>query len=226
MDFTLHDALMEVFNESDTIWGKGLVKIYDNFANDFLYSDINNILIFLENHDTPRFNALYPDIADYKLALTLLATARGIPQIYYGSEIGMTGSKAVGDGDIRRDFPGGWKADSNNAFTQNGRTQLQNDYHDFTKKVFNWRRHKPVVHFGKTMQFAPQQDVYVYFRYNDSEQIMVVLNNSHQERAIDLSRFEERLKGLNIAKDMLTGEVLNLDQEMTIGPKSSLILEF
>ncbi len=226
MDFTLHDALMAVFSESDSIWGKGLVKIYDNLANDFLYADVDNIMIFLENHDTPRFNELYPKLSTYKLAITLLATLRGIPQIYYGSEIGMKGKKDVGDGDIRRDFPGGWKEDTNNAFTNSGRNKEQNAYYDFARKVFNWRKNKPVIHKGQTMQFAPKQDVYVYFRYNDEEQVMVVINNSVEDRVLNLSRFNERLKGNNAAIDILSGEKFLLLNELKIKARTSLILEF
>jgi len=107
MDFTLQDAVGCVFNENKATWDKGMIKIYDNFSNDFRYPNTNNMLVFLENHDTNRFNRIYKkDFNKYQMALALIATIRGIPQIYYGSEIGMDGDKGIGDGDIRKDFPG------------------------------------------------------------------------------------------------------------------------
>src|SRR5690606_35966177 len=115
MDFTLHNALETVFNEEKAEWNKGMIKVYDNFTNDFLYPNIDNLLVFAENHDTQRINQHYPNFEDYRLAMTLIATVRGIPQIYYGSEIGMKGNKSNGDPDIRHDFPGGWRSDANNA---------------------------------------------------------------------------------------------------------------
>jgi glycosidase len=125
------------------------------------------MLVFAENHDTNRFNEVYKnDFNKYKLAMTLIATIRGIPQLYYGSEIGMAGSKSVGDGDIRRDFPGGWNGDENNAFPKSGRNVSQEQFFDFTSKLFNWRKTKSVIHSGKMKHYIPENNVYVYFRYN------------------------------------------------------------
>jgi glycosidase len=118
MDFTLHDAITVLFNEDENSWDKGMIRAYNNFTNDFLYPDINNILLFAGNHDTNRINEIYQgDIDTYKMAMTLIFTTRGIPQIYYGDEIGMLGNRdKKGDGEIRRDFPGGWPGDTKNAF--------------------------------------------------------------------------------------------------------------
>ena len=137
MDFTLQEAIANgVFNEDKQEWRNGMVKVYENFNNDFLYPNINNLLVFFENHDTNRLNEAYKnDFKKYQMAMTLIATVRGIPQIYYGSEIGMAGDKSKGDGDIRRDFPGGWNGDTNNTFTKAGRTEEQNKFYDFTPKV-------------------------------------------------------------------------------------------
>src|SRR6187402_336855 len=118
-----------------------MIKVYDNFANDFLYPDPNSILVMLENHDTQRFNEIYPDFRKYQMGLVLIATVRGIPEIYSGSEIGMKGDKIKkGDADIRQDFPGGWNGDANNAFTKSGRTAEQQQYFDFSSKLLNWRK--------------------------------------------------------------------------------------
>jgi glycosidase len=225
MDFTLHDAIMEAFKENNQSWNKGIVRIYDNFVNDFLYPDINNILIFAENHDTQRINELYPDFEDYKLIMTLLATSRGIPQLYYGSEIGMKGDKQKGDGDIRRDFPGGWKEDKTNAFTSTGRTEEQKAYFNFTSRLFNWRKTAEVIHNGKMMHFAPENNVYVYFRYNDHKTVMVILNNNKEEQQVSLDRFQERVPLKSIGKEVLTNKIFRLENKLKIDGKSALILE-
>jgi glycosidase len=225
MDFTLHDAIMEAFKENNQFWNKGIVRIYDNFVNDFLYPDINNILIFAENHDTQRINELYPDFEDYKLIMTLLATSRGIPQLYYGSEIGMKGDKQKGDGDIRRDFPGGWKEDKTNAFTSTGRTEEQEAYFNFTSRLFNWRKTAEVIHNGKMMHFAPENNVYVYFRYNDHKTVMVILNNNKEEQQVSLDRFQERVPLKSIGKEVLTDKTFRLENKLKIDGKSALILE-
>lgn len=226
MDFTLHDALGNVFNEDKAGWDTGMQKVYDNFTNDFLYPNINSILVFAENHDTGRFNQIYKnDFKKYQMAMTLVATVRGIPQLYYGSEIGMAGDKGKGDGDIRHDFPGGWAGDSNNAFTKAGRTAEQQQFFDFTSKLFTWRKNKEVIHTGKTMHYQPDNNVYVYFRYNDKETVMVVENNSNESRTFKTARFAERIKNYRSGTDVLTGKSVSLTGDVTMEPKSVLILE-
>ena len=228
MDFTLHDAVTVMFNEEEKwSWDKGMIRAYDNFTNDFLYPDINNILVFAGNHDTNRINEIYKsDINKYKLVMSLIATVRGIPQFYYGDEIGMLGDKnAKGDGDIRRDFPGGWQGDASNAFTAQGRTDSQNSYYNFTKKLFNWRKSKDVIHNGKTMQFVPQNNVYVYFRYNDSERVMVVLNNSTDAQSLELSRFAEMIKESKYGQEILSGNEIEFNGTLKVEAKSSMIIE-
>jgi len=227
MDFTLHDAITSIFNEDNASWDKGMVKAYENFVNDFLYADINNLLVFAGNHDTDRINHIYNgDVDKYKMAMTLVLTTRGIPQLYYGDEIGMKGNKAEkGDGDIRRDFPGGWKGDENNAFTEAGRTQDQEAYHSFTKKLLNYRKDKEVLHFGKLLQFLPENNVYVYFRYNETERVMVVINNNPEAQELELSRFSEGIDGSTSGKDIIKEEQVDLSNNLSIKGKSSLVIE-
>jgi glycosidase len=226
MDFTLHDAFGNVFNEDNASWNDGMIKFYDNLANDFLYDNTNNLLIFLENHDTGRFNQIYKnDFKKYQLGMTILATMRGIPQIYYGSEIGMAGDKGKGDADIRQDFPGGWKGDTNNAFTNSGRTASQKQYFDFSKKILNWRKNKEVIHTGKLTHYIPQNNVYVYFRHNNTESVMVIVNNDIKKHQINNTHFEENLKNFTSGKDVLSGQNYDLKQDILIEGKSSLILE-
>ncbi len=227
MDFTLHDAIMVMFNQDEQSWADGMVRAYDNFANDFLYNDIYNLLVFAANHDTNRINEEFDgDVDKYKLAMTLILTTRGIPQLYYGDEIGMRGDKpAKGDADIRRDFPGGWAGDEQNAFTEAGRTEQQNEYHSFTKKLLNYRKNNEVIHTGKLLQYAPLENVYVYFRYNENDRVMVVINNNPEAQTLDLTRFAEGLAGATSGKDIISGEQISLDQNLEVSGKSSLVLE-
>ena len=225
MDFTLHEAISSTFNEDQATWDKGIIKVYQNFTNDFLYPNIDNILTFIENHDTQRFNHLYPDFKKYQLAMTLLATVRGIPQIYYGSEIGMAGNKDKGDADIRQDFPGGWNGDKNNAFTASGRTEIQKQYFDFTAKVLNWRKNKSVIHYGKTTHYIPENNVYVYFRYDEKETVMVIINNNPEKQTIKTNRFIENIKNLKSGKDILGNASFDLKNDISIEGKSALVLE-
>ena len=226
MDFTLNDGIIEALKEEKQGWDKGVMRFYENFVNDFLYANPNNLLIFAENHDTQRLNTIYTSLADYQLAMTLLGTVRGIPQVYYGSEIGMAGDKNKGDADIRQDFPGGWKNDTNNAFTKEGRTKDQEAYHSFTKKVFNYRKKSAALKTGKTLQFVPENNVYVYFRYTDNETIMVVINNSKEQQAVSLDRFQEILGNVKNGSDILSNKTIDFSKKnLEIAGKSSLIIE-
>ena len=159
------------------------------------------------------------------MAMAILATERGIPQLYYGSEIGMAGDKGKGDGDIRHDFPGGWAGDKNNAFTKAGRNAQQQQYFDFTSKLFTWRKNKGVIHSGKTTQYLPDNNVYVYFRHNDRETVMVAVNNSAESKTFKTGRFAENIKNHKSGKDVITGKTINLSGEITMEAKSVLVQE-
>jgi glycosidase len=226
MDFTLYDAMTLAWKEHEQGWDQGMVRFYDNFANDFLYANPNNILVFLENHDTQRFNEYYSDIATYKMALTLIATTRGIPQIYYGSEMGMKGSKAVGDADLRRDL-----------FGTRDRLVLdanQEAYFQFTKNLLNWRKNQRVIHEGKLLQYVPQNNVYVYFRIlepvkelgKEPEVIMVIINNSSKDEELSWSRFSEGLNGFGKGLDVLNNQTFDFEQPKgKIPAKTSYIIK-
>lgn len=228
MDFTLHDAIMVAFNENEQGWDKGMSKVYENFVNDFLYPDIDNILVFAGNHDTNRINGngLYDgDLAKYKLAMTLVLTTRGIPQLYYGDEIGMAGNRDTdGDGDIRRDFPGGWKGDVVNAFDQP--TKSQKAYQDFTKKLLNYRKNKEVIHSGKLLQYVPENNCYVYFRENGVDSVMVVINNNPESVTLDLNRFKEGIYTVKEGTDILTDKKLSLRGKLKVDGKTSMVIEY
>lgn len=225
MDFTLHNAMEQMFAEQGG-WKSGIMRAYDNLVNDFLYPNTNNLLVFMENHDTRRFNEIYDqDLNAYKLGLTLMATTRGIPQLYYGSEIGMRGKKSDGDGDIRRDFPGGWQEDAKNAFKASDRTPLQEEFHSFTKKVLQWRKSTKSIHTGDLKQYLPENNVYVFFRSLESEKVMVVLNNSDKEQQLNLSRFKEDINVNASGKEVLSGLEVSFKEDLIIAPKTPMIIE-
>ena len=224
-DFALFAAVQEVFTEKTPWWDQKMNKIYKVFQNDFVYANPNDLMVFLENHDTTRINELV-DFENYKLMTTLLATVRGVPQTYYGTEISIKGSKEKGDADLRKDFPGGWPDDLRSAFTPIGRTPTENKYFDFTAQLFNWRKSEPVIHYGKTMHYAPQNEVYVYFRYTDTKSIMVILNANDEAQTLDLSRYKQRIGSATEAKDVFSGARVNLSNSLKIPPKSSSIISF
>ncbi len=227
MDFPLYTALPSALSTSSS-WDKGMIEIYNSMSNDFLYPQVDNIMVFFENHDTERLNEIFnSDPRHYKLALSLISTVRGIPQIYYGSEIGMRGKKSEGDGAIRQDFPGGWKDDAQNAFKVSEQTAQQNKYYEFTQKLLNWRKAKEVIHSGKTMHYMPIEEVYVYFRYNDKEKVMVVLNGNDKKVELPLNRYDEMLGDSKAGKDIISGQNVNLsiENKLSIEGKSAMIIE-
>ncbi|WP_299899173.1 glycoside hydrolase family 13 protein [uncultured Aquimarina sp.] len=233
MDFTLHDAIMVMFHEEGNSWDKGMIRAYENFTNDFLYPDIHNILLFAGNHDTNRINEIYQsDISKYKMAMSLIFTTRGIPQIYYGDEIGMLGNRdKKGDGDIRRDFPGGWPDDKRSAFVSEGekqktagRTKDEEAFHAFTKKVLNWRKNSEAIHKGELLQYIPFDNVYVYFRYTEKERVMVIINNNSEDQKLDVTRFKEGLENHKVGKDIITDNTIDLTETIEIPSRTSMIL--
>ncbi len=224
-DFALFAAVHEVFNEETPWWDQKMNKIYKVFQNDFVYANPHDLMVFLENHDTTRINEIV-DFDDYKLMTTLLATVRGVPQTYSGTEISIKGSKEKGDADLRKDFPGGWPDDSRSAFTSAGRTDVENKYFDFTARLFNWRKTEPIIHHGKTMHFAPQNEVYVYFRYTDNKTIMVVLNANDEDQTLNMQRFNQRIGNAQIGKDVFSKAVTPLTGQLPIPANSTKIISF
>ena len=225
MDFALYNAFTKAFSERDEYWERGMTRIYKTLQNDFLYPSINNVLIFAENHDTNRINDSYPEFKSYKRIMAALMTLRGIPQIYYGSEIGMTGKKENGDGDIRRDFPGGWISDKKSAFNEKERTPVQKSYFNFTKKLINWRRTKSVIHNGKTLHYVPENDVYVYFRYSEKSRVMVIINNSPEKQNLSLDRFHEGISGRTNGFEIISEKQISLAKNLEVSPETAYIIE-
>lgn len=226
MDFFLFGETEKAFNEDEQGWKGGLKRLYYSFVVDYLYPDPYNMLVFLENHDTQRFSTNVKNNVDkYKLGFTFLFTTRGIPQIYYGSEIMMGGDKHIGDDDIRHEFPGGWKGDKRDAFTQQGRTKVENEVFNHVQKLLQWRKNNSVIHNGKLCHFIPEDNVYVYFRYNKSKKVMVVLNNKAEQKTIDTSRFKEMLKGYSSGYEVVSEKKLTDLNTLMLPAKTGWVIE-
>ncbi len=225
MDFPLNDAFMAAPNEAIQYWDQGASRFYNVYVMDYLYANPFSILVFLDNHDTPRFcEQTGYDVNKYKMAVAHLLTTRGIPQIYYGTEILMGGKKQVGDGDIRRDFPGGWPGDARNAFAADGRTAIENEAFNYMRTLLNYRKNNEVLHHGKMIHFIPRDNVYVYFRMNKEKTVMVMLNLSTEKRTPDMVRFDECIKGAASGKDIITGRIVDLSQ-IELEGQSALLVE-
>lgn len=226
MDFPLLLSMSKAFDE-ETNWENGLHRLYETLSQDIVYPDPENILIFLDNHDTSRFFTSEEQTNDfnrYKQAMAFLLTTRGIPQIYYGTEILMPALKQEGDGYLRRDFPGGWEGDIQNAFTNNGRTDKQNKAYNYTKKLLDWRKGNKVIANGSLKHFSPHDGIYVYERKLGDKSVVVVMNGTSENKTVDLSRYIEVISGVN-AKDIISDKTLDLSTTLDIAPKDVYILE-
>lgn len=227
MDFVLSISARKAFSEQTDPWN-GLNTIYDHLALDYLFPNPQKILTFLDNHDTDRFLLEEPkDLGWWKQALTFLLTSRGIPQLYYGTELLMHGKKEGSDGYVRLDFPGGFPGDQINAFTPEGRTPMQNEAHDFLAKVLNWRKGKAneVIAKGSLKHFMPTNGVYLYERRLGDKQIIIMLNGNDNENTIEMDRYKEILPIGTTMHDMLTNSSVTIDDEMTLAPRAIYILE-
>ncbi|MFC4878376.1 glycoside hydrolase family 13 protein [Microbulbifer halophilus] len=224
MDFPLHYALREGLAEEDS-WDSGLTTLYESLANDFLYPQPQQLVIFGGNHDTSRlFSQLNDDPALFRMAIAYLATMRGIPQFFYGDEVLMESPKERNDGIVRSDFPGGWAGDDSDAFTGKGLGGHQQQAQETVRKLFRWRRQAPVIHSGRLKHFSPRENTYVYFRYNDKDAVMVAINKGNEPYRLPQARFAEALGDSTGGVDVLTGERHALEQ-LEIPARDVLVLE-
>ena len=204
----------------------GMQALYEHLAYDYAYADIYNVLRFLDNHDTDRFLPAMPEKLDaFKQGIAFMLTIPGIPQFYYGTELLMNGTKQKGDGYIRLDVPGGWPGDAVNQFEASGRTDIQNEAWNYMQKLLKWRKGNEVIAKGKMKHFVPQNGVYVYARNLNGKQVVVIMNGNAKESVLPLDRYDEILKGYTSGKDVITGKVVNLQKELTLGAKDVLVLE-
>ena len=228
MDFPLTDLMSKAFDEETTEWSGGLYRLYDYHTQDLVYANPMNLLIFLDNHDTSRFCKNEEDaknIVRYKQAITYLLTTRGIPQIYYGTEILMAADKSEGDGCLRRDFPGGWKGDKVNCFTAEGRTDLQNEAFDYTRKLLNFRKGNEAICKGKMKHFSICKGVYVYERKYNDKSVVVFMNGTDEKQTLSLVPYREILPSSS-ATDFISGKNIVLDEEITLDSRETLLLTF
>lgn len=230
MDFWYIQNGREAFNSQTDPWN-GLNKVYDHLAQDFLYADPQHVLTFLDNHDSDRFLEAMPETVDslgaWKQAQTVLLTSRGIPQIYYGTELLMNGSKKISDGNIRLDFPGGFPGDSIDAFTAAGRSEVQNDAWNFLSRLLNWRRGQAneVIAKGRLKHFMPQNGVYAYERRLGDRAVVVLMNGNDEPLDVTMERTVEVLPYGSTWTDALTGEAFTVAEAMTMSPRQILILQ-
>lgn len=225
MDFPLQEAVARGLLE-DAGWGTGLDRIYRVLANDFLYADPYNLVIFPDNHDMSRIYTQLDERFDlYKVSLAFFLTTRGIPQLYYGDEILMANPGTDAHGVIRTDFPGGWRGDEANGFTGDGLTDRQREAQDFTRKLLNWRKTATAVHGSKLTQYAPEGNTYTYFRHDDRQKIMVVINTSDEDQPVDVSRFDEGIESEATGTDVITGRRYQLDASFKVPANTALILQ-
>jgi glycosidase len=226
MDFPLQNALTDAMNENDQDWGKGLNKIYSVLSSDLVYANLDNLVVFGDNHDMSRFyTQVKHDQALFRMGIAFLMTTRGIPQIFYGTENLMSNPNSSEHGEIRGDFYGGWSGDAKDAVTQRGFTADEKSTQDYFKKLLNWRKNNAVIHDGKLLHFGPENGVYVYFRYTNTGKVMVVLNKNAQEMVLDVARYAEMIQPGVTVKEILTDKSYTLGNQMSVAGKSATILE-
>lgn len=225
MDFPLNNALVTGLNEKDD-WGSGLIKIYEELANDFQYPDAGNLVVFPDNHDMSRiFTQLNENDKLFRLATAFYLTTRGIPQIFYGTEILMKNPGTGEHGVIRSDFPGGWDGDKINAFTSEGLSEKQKATQEYFKTILNWRKGKSVIHTGKLKHYPPENGMYVYFRYNDAESVMVILNKNDERKELNTAHFIESLLGYKQGTDIISGMKISNLEKIDVPGSAAMIIE-
>lgn len=225
LDFPIQNSLVEALTQQES-WNTGMTALYEMLSNDFLYSDPFKHVIFPDNHDMSRiYSQLNDDYALFQLAMTYFATMRGTPQFYYGTEVLMSNTGDNSHGNIRSDFPGGWPGDKINAFTGEGLSQQQKQAQEFVKKLLQWRKSATAIHKGQLKHFAPQDGVYIYFRYNADQKIMVVLNISEKTQKVDLRSLAEMNIAGSRGKDIISGEEFEFEQNILVEARQPLIIE-
>lgn len=226
MDFAFFDRINQAKNEETDGWWKGLNRVYNVLCYDYLYPDASNVMAFIENHDTDRFLGNGNDTTALKQALALLLTMNRIPQLYYGTEVLMNGTKEVTDGQVRRDFIGGWKDDVRNCFTTEGRTKVENEMFNWLSHLLHWRQGNKVISKGSQTQFIPYKGVYVLARRYEGRTVLTVLNGLRSTATLSVARYAEVIGAHQTATDVITGRTIDLSRDVMLSPREALILEF
>jgi len=224
-DFPLHDALIQAFNEKEG-WNTGILRLYEIISQDFSYPNPMNIVTFADNHDVNRFlDTQNDDIRKLKMAMAFILTTRGIPEIFYGTELLLTTGADKGDGTKRRDVSGGWQGDKRDLFTAAGRNEAENDMYHFMHTLLNYRKTKSALQTGKLRHFIPNDGIYTYFRQDKQSSVMVVMNNIDQAKTIETNRYNEVLSNFRSGKEIISGNMISDLSKLTIPGKSVLIIE-
>ena len=213
-------------HETTDDWWRGFNRVYNTFVYDYLYTDVNHVMAFIENHDTDRFLGEGKDVNRLKQGLALLLTIKRIPQLYYGTEVLMNGVKKVTDGNVRKDFMGGFPGDERNCFTADGRTAEENEMFGWLSRLLHWRKGNDVIVNGTQTQFCPHNGVYVIARRHEGKTVMLMLNGLDKENKVDVKRYAELIGTTAEASNVLTGEKINLTTDIPILPHGTLLLEF
>ena len=226
MDFAFFDRVNQAKNEETDAWWNGFNRIYNSLCYDYLYKDPSHVMAFIENHDTDRFLGETQDTLALKQALALLLTVNRIPQLYYGTEVLMNGTKQVTDGNVRKDFPGGFPGDTRSAFTTEGRTKAENDMFRWTARLLHWRQGNEIITKGKQTQFIPQNGVYVVARSYNGKNVMTVINGTSKAATMKAERYAEIIGDAQEATNILTGHKINISKDVKLAPRGVMVLEF
>lgn len=226
MDFSFFDKLNMAKNEDTDDWWKGFNRIYNSFVYDYLYPNPSSVMAFIENHDTDRFLGNGRDTLALKQALALLLTVNRIPQLYYGTEVLMNGTKEVTDGNVRKDFPGGFPGDTHNAFTKEGRTKAENAMFNWLSRLLHWRKGNDVITKGSQTQFIPYQGVYVIARQYNGKTVLTILNGKSTDATMPVKRYAEVIGSKTKVKDVLTNRYYDLSNDLQLRPRQVLVLEY
>jgi len=226
MDFSFYDKLNQAKHEETDDWWKGFNRIYNSLCYDYLYADPSHVLAFIENHDTDRFLGNGKDSAALKQALALLLTINRIPQLYYGTEVLMSGTKEETDGNVRKDFPGGFVGDTHNCFTAEGRTKAENVMFQWESKLLHWRQGNELISKGKQTQFIPYKGIYVIARQYQNRTSLTILNGKRAEATMPVARYAEVIGKATTATDVITGRKIDLTHDITLQPREAIVVEY
>lgn len=226
MDFAFYDRVNMAAREETDDWWQGMNRVYNTLCYDYLYVNPSSVLAFIENHDTDRFLRNGTDTLALKQALALLLTINRTPQLYYGTEILMNGTKEVTDGNVRKDFPGGFPGDKANCFTAEGRTRAQNDMFNWLSRLLHWRQGNEAIIHGKQVQFTPRKGVYVIARQAKGQNVLTVVNGTSEPAQMEVKLYAEIIGQATEATDILTGRKVALEKDVALQPRETLVLSF
>ncbi len=226
MDFAFFDRINQAKNEETDDWFSGMNRVYKVFCYDYLYPNPKSVMAFVENHDTDRFLGEGKDTVALKQAMALLLTINRIPQVYYGTEVLMNGTKAITDGYVRCDYPGGWTGDKHNAFTAEGRTKAENDMFNWMSRLLHWRQGNEVIIKGSQTQFCTHKGIYVIARQYNGKNVMTIINGKREANVLDVKRYAEIIGNAEKAIDVTTGHNVIINHNIKLRPRQAMILEF